>query len=165
MNKKEIIDESRLIKNPYEYTLVIPVSKYTNPKEFIKQGEDGIVVNSSFYLERVQSAKLFYSTGAKEYVYNLSDKAQRLYLYILYNLLNNKDYVQINKENYMTKNGIKAENTYREALKELIRYNFLCLTEYKTVFWINPNLFFCGNRIKKYPSNIKVIKEFGSALL
>lgn len=160
MTKLETFDESRLIKNPFEYTLSIPVTEVICANELEKDPTDGIYINKRLYFEKTPSIKLYYCDDCRTFVYNLSDKAQRLYLYILYNLKSNKDYIQINKEHYMNKQGIKSLNTYKEAEKELIRYNFILNTEYKTVFWINPNMFFAGNRVKKYAKNINVVQTW-----
>ena len=156
MTKLEEFDEKNLIKNPFEFTLQIPVTELISNIEYIKDMEEGIIVPKGIVLERTKSIKLYYCEDCKDFVANLSDKAQRLYLHILYNLLHGKDWIQINSEYYMKKNGISSINTFKNAIKELMRYSFISPTEYKTVFWINPNLFFAGNRLKKYPNNIKI---------
>ena len=50
--------------------------------------------------------------------------------------------------------GIKAINTYNEAIKELIRYGLIKDTKAVDTFWINPEFIFNGNRVKKYPKNV-----------
>jgi len=160
MNKLEVYDEKNLIKNPFEYSLQIPVTSMYSSNSLTKNMEDGVVVHKEILLEQTQSVKIYYCSDCKQYVANLSDKAQRLYLHILYTLKPNKDYIQINSEYYMKSNNIKSINTFKEALKELIRYNFIAPTEYKTVFWINPYLYFAGNRLTKYPNNIVKTKTW-----
>jgi hypothetical protein len=164
MRKLEVIDESRLVNNPYVYTLQIPVTEVTL-KDRYKEGAHNIVVNDKLYIEKLPSTKIFLSKESKEIVYNLSDKAQRMYLYVLYNLNSNKDWIQINKEMYMAKNEIKSVNTYKDSISELIRYGFLTTTEYKTVFWINPHLFFSGNRIKKFKKHTIVVSSWDQTSL
>ncbi len=156
MNKLEQFDEKVLITNPFTYTLSLAVTEVISNINYKKDPEDGLIVNASFYQEKVSSTRIYHCEDCKAFVYNLSDKAQRLYLFILYNIKTGKDYIQINDESYMAKNSIKSINTFRGARDELIRYNFILPTVYKSVFWINPNMFFNGNRLKKYPKNIEV---------
>jgi len=160
MSKKlEQYDESKLVNNPFTYSLTIPATLMTSdtfkllPPEL--QGEEGVFVKSTFYVEQTQSVRMYYCTGCKSMVYNLSDKAQRLYIYILYNLERKKDFVQINRDDYMTKNNVKSNTTYLAAVEELIRYGFIGNTMYKTVYWTNPFLFSSSDRLAKYPDKIE----------
>ncbi len=160
MSKKlEIFDESKLVNNPFTYSLVIPTTRVNSdkfnyiPSEVI--GEEGTFVLDTFHIEKTQFVRMYYCSGCKQFVYNLSDKAQRLYLYILYNLDRKKDYIQINREDYMSKNNVKSNTTYLAALEELIRYSFIGNTIYKTVYWTNPFLFSSSDRLSKYPDRIQ----------
>lgn len=162
-SKLEEFDESKLINNPFINSLLIPVTRTYSPNQYTfhspVNGEIGTFLPTGFYLDKIQSSRLYYSAGSKEMVYNLTDRAQRLYIYILYNLVKGKDYVQINKENYMKKNNIKSRITYAAAIDELIRYGFIVKTIYKTVYWTNPLLFSSSNRIKMYPNKLEVKNE------
>ena len=157
MNKIEQFDESLLISNPFSYGTYIPVTEIVSNMDFKIDPEDGIVYNKTFYLENIKSTKIYHCDSCKDIIYNLSGAAQRLYLYIIYNIKEGKDYIQINQEHFQKKNNVKSLNTYKVALKELLRYAFIASTEFKSVFWINPNLFFSGNRLKKFPGSIKEI--------
>lgn len=160
MSKKlEDFDSKTLGINPFTYSLTIPVTRMQSdafkllPADV--EGQQGTFIKDSFVVENVQTTRLYYCQGCKDMVYNLSDKAQRLFIYILYNLERKKDYVQINKDHYMRKNGIKSNTTYVNAVDELVRYGFLQLTKYKSVYWTNPFLFSSGDRIKMYPNNLE----------
>lgn len=155
----EEFDETKLVNNPFSYSLVVPVTKMYDDKLYEyhppeSEGEEGVYINASFYMEQMQHTKLYYCPGCIAMVYNLSDKAQRLFLYILYHLRRKKDYMQINKDDYMRKNNIKSNTTYLAAVEELITYGFIGNTMYKTVYWINPILFSSGDRMAKYPERI-----------
>ena len=160
MSKKlEDFDESKLINNPFTYSLLIPATKMLSdafkllPAEM--EGEEGTLIRDTFLIERTQSVRMYYCPGCKLMVYNLSDKAQRLYLYLLYNLERKRDYVQINKEDYMKKNNVKSNTTYLGAVEELTRYGFIGNTMYKTVYWTNPFLFSSSDRIAMYPDRVE----------
>lgn len=155
MNKLEQFDETILKTNPFTFTLSLPVTKIISNVSYSRSPEDGMILNSVFYQEQIESTRV-YHCKAKEDVYKLSDKAIRLYMYILYNLKSGKDFIQINEEYYMKKNGIKSINTFKAAKMDLIQNNFILPTIYKTVFWTNPNMFFNGNRLKKYPHNLNI---------
>lgn len=157
--KLEIYDETKLVNNPFSYSLTVPVIKMFDDKRYEyhpaeAEGEEGVYLKAAFYAEQMQSTKLYYCPGCIAMVYNLSDKSQRLFLYILYHLTRKKDYMQINKDDYMTKNNVKSNTTYLAAVEELLRYGFIGNTMYKTVYWINPIIFSSADRITKYPDRI-----------
>lgn len=168
MNKIEQIDEDLLKVNPFSFSLKIPVTEIMKSGEFKKVEDEelseGVILNATYYVERTQSTKIYHCENCKQMIYDLSPKAQRMYLYVLYNLKRGKDWIQINKENYMTKNNITAKNTVNDAIKELTRFGFIAPTvEYKSAYWINPTLFFSGNRLNKFPSNKEVKQSFFSS--
>lgn len=157
MKKLQEVDVNKMLHNPLAHDLVIDVTKRIDYGKMLTDKETGESIPTSSLIEKNRTAKVFYGTGAKEMVYNLSPGAKSLYLYILYNLEPNQDWIQVNVDWYMLKNSIKSINTYKEAAKELCRYLFLAATlDYKNVFWINPALFFCGNRIEKYTNKVNV---------
>lgn len=162
----EKYDPGKLVNNPYTTDLKIPVTQAVAPGQYTFEvdmddpGKPGTYVKSKgFFIDKVQSSRMYYTAGSKEKVYALSDKAQRLYLYILYNMLKSKPYIQINKQWYMKMNNVKSRITYTNALKEIIAAGFITGTQYKTVYWINPTLFTSGNRITIYPNNLEVKGE------
>lgn len=157
MKKKQEIDESKMIMNPLANDLSIVATRRIDYAQMITDEDTGELIPTTNLIEKNRNVKIFYGTGCKEMVYNLSPGAKSLYLFVLYNLEPNQDWIQINSQRYMTKNSIKSINTYKEALKELCRYLFIAPTlDYKDVFWINPMLFFCGSRINKYPDKVKI---------
>ncbi len=159
MKKQQIIDESKLGLNPLVNNLQIEATKLTDINKFVLF--EGVQVPVSTLIEKRQNTKLFYCSGCKDMVYNLSPGAKSLYLYVLYNLEGGQDWIQINVQWYMTKNSIKSINTYKEAAKELCRYLFLSKSvDYNDVYWINPMLFFSGNRIAKYSDKVVIRGEF-----
>jgi hypothetical protein len=163
MGKKlEEFDESKLMKNPFSFSLKVPVSVLTNKDAFTYlpsdvEGENGTFINKEYTVEKQQFTRIYYSPGTKAYVYNLSDKAQRLFIYIVYNLKRKQDYLQINKDDYMVKNNVKSLTTYKNAIDELIRYGFIAPTIYKTVYWTNPILFSSSDRVQMYPDNLEIV--------
>lgn len=122
----------------------------------LKVDADGAILNGSFLWDRTPKTELYHCPGCAENVANLSDKAQRLYLHILYAIQPKKDYLWLNAEYYMRRNGIKSRTTYSEAVKELIRYDFIIATHIRSVYWLNPWRFFPGSRVRQYPDRLRV---------
>ena len=156
MTKKEEFKEEELGINPFIYTLVIPVTKVVSNVDFTFDGEEGIMHNKSFYVERTKKVSLYKCESCMDNIIGLSDKALRLYTWVLLHLIPGKDYIQLNQEYYMRKNNVKSINTYKSAITELSRYAFISqVPGYKSIYWINPNIYFSGNRLNKFPNNIE----------
>ena len=158
-------DRSKMGNNPFLNDFFIPVSVLTSDTTFKvvpsnEHGENPILVKSEYVAERQQYTRLYYATGAKLLVFGLSDRAQRLYLYILMNLERKQDYIQINKDDYMRKNNIKSRTTYTEAINELSRYCIIYQSvQYKSVYWTNPKYFASSDRVAMYPKNLKTVTD------
>lgn len=152
-DEKPNIDEM-LGVNPFIQSLEIIVSAVPL-KDVYEKAEDGIILRKEIALESIPYVKLYQTVDRREIVMNLSDKAQRLLLWIMFNLKPSKDYIYINTKRYMTKNNIKAPNTFINAKKELIRYGLISTTVIQQYYWINPDFFFNGSRINKFKKNLK----------
>lgn len=157
MNRKEVIDEGTLVKNPFTYSLEIPASKLFLSETF-REDSDGVFVQQSFLYDRVNSTRVFHSQDVEASLALLSPTAIRLYVFIEQRMKVNQDWIQLNKELFMAKFKVKSEKSVNNAIKELLRYCFITSSHYSSVYWINPSILFCGDRIKKYPSNV-VIKS------
>lgn len=155
MNKVPEINEKLLTENPYKTSLAIPVRKVISNIEFAENTE-GVLVNKVFYSEVTKKVEVYIHENSRSNVENLSDKAQRLYLHLLYTIDRDCEWNYINKEFYMKKNGIKSLTTVKNAINELHRYGFIQPAPVKGVYWINPYRFFAGSRIKHFKDNLKV---------
>lgn len=156
--EKETIDESVLGTNPFSHELIVEVNKRLDSKAVIKCKETGDEVPAESLIERQKMTKLYLSAAYRDRAMNLSAGAQRMFLYILYEIDTNKDWVTILPKDYEKRAKKGTLNVYKKAIEELVRYAYLTPTLYKNVYWINPNLFFNGNRITKYKENV-VIKS------
>ena len=157
MNKLEIIDEGTLSVNPFTYSLSIRVTKSTSLGKY--KLSDSILLNDVYYYDRQQSTRLYHSRDNEEVISMLSPTSLRLFYFIANRMVKQRDWVQINKEYFMSKYGVKSINSFKDALKELQRYLVIVGTHYDTVYWVNPSFMFNGDRIKKYPSNLNVVSE------
>lgn len=162
MNKyvKPSVDETKFIANPLVgIDFKIIVNKITDSKAFTKEGN--IWLPKEYELEKENITKLYTKAENRLIISRLSSSAQRLYIWLAYELECGKDYVWINKDRFMEENFIKSVNTYKTGLEELCRYLLIypTLEAKKGYYWINPRLFFCGSRPNKYPNNVEEYKK------
>lgn len=128
--------------------------------------------------DKEQFVKL-YTTHLKAF-FELSTTAYKVLHYVLYEIQNNainKDQVLLSllkAQNFFTEQGSKISSaTFYRAMKELVEKLFLAETEQGSVYFINPKLFFNGDRvefitkftidkkqtIEKYNNDIKKLKD------
>jgi hypothetical protein len=151
MKKNKSIDQSLLGKNPFVNSLSIPVNKIKG-KNYVM--DDDVLVKEIIELEATRFTKIFVSSERRKIVNDLSSCSQRLFLWLIFEIDEGCDWVYINKDRYLKEQNL-SYNTYTKARDELIRYGFISPTVIKDVFWINPDMFFQGNRIKKYRDKIQ----------
>lgn len=163
MGRKKIrpeIDESKMGLNPfvggYEIKLEIPVRKLE--RKVTNKFDNPDV--QEFYLEVAPYTKLYEVAGGKEKMAKLPLRSKEMLLYILHYLESGQEYIWINRSEYMKMNGIKSVNTFKTAVEELSLRSYVCPhVKIKDLLWINPGLFFRGNRVDKYPNNLKIVKS------
>ena len=152
--KKPKFTEKTLGINPCVNSgFVIPVNKI----EFVDQYKldtDGLFLPLKLEVEAIPYSKIYITADRRLIISKLSSAGKELYLWILYEIESSKDYLWINKNRYMLENTTSL-NTFKKALDELIRYALLAYTVVKEVYWINPDFFFKGDRVSKYPKNVK----------
>lgn len=100
--------------------------------------------------------KLFEIAGAKAKMNDLSPRGKELLLHVMYSLRSGEDFMWLNRSEYMKSMGMSSVNTFKDAVKDLSASGYIMPHErLKDVIWINPQYFFKGNRINKYPNNLK----------
>jgi hypothetical protein len=144
--------EEELGINPSVGPLQIPVYELTSKLEFVK-GPYGKMEQKSILLESTPKTTLYITSAHRKLMSSLPTASKELLLWLLYELDSNKHSIWINKSFYMKECGI-AINTYKKALDGLIRLTYLTPTAVSNVYWINPALFFRGNRVNKYPDKL-----------
>lgn len=159
MKKLPEFKEQELGGNPFAQKLEIPVTEIVSDVDY-EADEEGVIINKKIYAEKTRKVELYIHENANNNVANLSDKAQRLYLFLLYSVNRGKDFLQINSEYYMKLNRIKSFTTYSNAVKELVRYEYIVKSCVNSVYWINPYRFFPGSRLIKYSDKKKIVQEW-----
>ena len=143
--------------NPFVGTLEIGVN-IREMKESYSFGE-GFWNNTTFTSEQARKVSLYPSKKFNYILQGLTPMSNRLLFWLVNKMKYGEDYVKINHGLFMKDFEIKSYNTYKAALGCLIKNAILASTVEKGVYWVNPNFFFCGSRVNKYPNNLKVIRD------
>jgi hypothetical protein len=147
--------------NPFKQEITVPtrnVNKYKNVFTKNKNNFEEIgFLKTKVTHEDISFTKLYHNTEYRNVLLNLSNEALKLWLYLMYSLEPNNEYVTINRP-FVTK-LLKLPNQSRLKYlleTELIAKNILRNTEDKNTFWINAEIAFHGSRIETFPENIKI---------
>lgn len=152
--KKPVIDESRLVNNPFALGLVIPVVKRTEKTKYTKL-EEGMF-NVDYYMERESPVRVYVSSVRRKLMNGLSANGHKLLHWCMQVIDVNKDWFWLNKGRYMEETGI-SYNTYKKCVEELQDSGLLSKTSINDVFWFNPEFFFRGSRKDFYSRTKGVI--------
>lgn len=137
---------NNIVVNPFVTHLSINVNISTNYKK-----RENEFIEKAIELEADRYLKLFcYDSFARNLMKNLSPCSAKLMLWIMMELLPTEDVVRINKEKFKLESGIKSTTTVLQSIKDLIDLGVITGTSEKEIYWINPAIFFSGNRIRKY---------------
>ncbi len=156
--KKPVFIESQLGANPFVKKLVIPVYTLVFEHQF-KKDKDGDFLPVKKKVDYNSVVKIYNQAERRIKIGKLPLNSKELLLWLIYELEAGKDYIWINKKRYMEEVKIKSINTYKSALSGLLHEDadLLKSTIIEDVYHINPDYFFCGDRVGKYPNNIKEI--------
>ena len=146
--------DSSLQNNPFTNNLKIVVSKLEDKTTY--QSTDGILLHKQYYFEREPYIKLYNNTIHRKLIANLSGNGIKLLFWLMFRIKRNQDYIKIDKTAYLKENKINSINTYKAAIKELQINLLICPAIIKDYYFINPCIFFSGNRIKNYSENVVI---------
>lgn len=157
MIKKPKIDPSMFLSNPLINTdFKVEVIRFSDKGSFRTDGD--IHVPNVLELEKESITKVYTKMEHRLFMSRLSVGAKSLFLWLIYEVDSGEDYLWINKVRYMSETGIRSVNTYKTAVDELSRNLFIYPSLVRDVYWINPRLFFCGSRVKKYKGHVVVYR-------
>jgi hypothetical protein len=163
MNKKKKpdINELKMGKNPFMTNIEIKCRVFDKDEHVIIKSEESINIpvgsfKNQMVVEEQSYTKLWHDVDFRNIVLKLSTNAIKLFVFIQYQLSPNKDYIWINNRLFQDSADIRMKSQYEEGVEELVRYGIITTTIYKDVYWINPLILFSGNRLKKYPDNLKM---------
>lgn len=151
--KRPNFNEGNLGVNPFVQDLEIKVSVLELRGQY-KKDKDGVYLPASREAENDTSTRVYNSSSRRLKMCKLSTSAKGLLLWLIYEADGGKDYLWLNRVRYQDENGISSPTTYRTAINELIEKGWVSRTKVGGVYWINPALFFNGNRITKFSKNV-----------
>lgn len=160
IKRKPNIIPANMGKNPFIVNEIIKARSFSKEKHYTIQTDDKINLVTGnlkeiMLVEEQHCTKLFHDVDYRNIILKLDENGMRLFLYIMYQINPNEDYVWINNTHYQSLTNV-SKKQYLEGIQNLIRYSIITTTIYQEVYFINPMIFFSGNRLKKYPDNIKV---------
>lgn len=157
--KRPDIDVKLMGKNPFMTNIQIKARSFEKSETLVKH-EDGVNhpignVRNPVLVEEQVYTKIYHDVDYRDIILGLSEKTTKLYVYITYRIQPNEDYVWLNNVHFQDLMKYKKKQ-YLQCVYELVRYGIITPTIYPDTFFINPMIFFCGNRLKKYPENLSV---------
>lgn len=161
--KKSIRNFAEFSENPFLINLNIPVvpkaNMYVKKDEAIINLSDGELKNDVLlagkrkYVDTEHFVKIF--VNEIQAIFDLSKVAQKVFGYMLSRIKYN-DLLHFDIENCITETGYKSKPPIFSAIRELLEKEFIAKTKNQFVYWINPKLFYKGDRLV-------VLKEYRKA--
>lgn len=109
--------------------------------------------------DELDSTHLFHGDQKHEdRVLKLKGAALRLMMLIMFKTSRKADRIRLFYDGYMERVGVKSRQTFYNCIKELVD-NGIIFHYRSNIYWTNPVIFCAGNRHKKYPGKVEVIKK------
>lgn len=156
---KQIREKLEGVVNPFSQELVVEVDVRLSPDAKIVDPVYGEVPLATD-LEKQKATKVYKTAAYRERTMNLSATAQRMLLFVMYEMTGSDDWVELDPAWYKEASKAGSRNMYKKGKEELVRYGYITKTEQKNVYWVNPAIVFGGNRVAKYPKNVVVKNTF-----
>jgi hypothetical protein len=162
MPKKErsIRSFEEFSENPFLVNLTIPLvpkaNMYVKKDEAIINLSDGelkndvLLAGKSRYVDAEHFVKIF--VNEIQAIFDLSKSAQKVFGYML-SRVKYDDLLHFDIENCLKETGYKSKPPMFSAIGELLEKEFIAKTKNQFVYWINPKLFYKGDRLV-------VVKEY-----
>ena len=141
-------------ENPFLRDLRIPIVPKSNvyiskDKNIvnIKTGEiddDVLLTGKRKYVDGEQFVKIF--VKEMNVIFDLSKASQKVFAYML-SKVRYDDLLILNIKECSEKTGYKSRGPIFKSLAELIQKEFIAKTKNQFVYWINPKLFYKGDRL------------------
>lgn len=161
----ERVDPKKLGPNPFLQNFSIYARKVTENKDLLQVDKVGgtvtsiagnLTVERKFMVEQTEFTKLFKISENRRCMASLSDRANSLFVWLMYTAKTTEDYIAVNVSRYRKEKNC-SHSTYVRAVNDLADAGVIMPTRYQTVLWLNPVYFFCGNRLERYSENIVTI--------
>ncbi len=150
---------SALLKTRYEVNPLVVSKEIILKERTVKVGSARELIDSStgevsnvnaIYQRKIVDSERF----AKIYIeglaktFGLSKTAMRVFQVILKSCEKDTDQIYLNFMQASKIDELLIERTYHRGLLELLKAGFVAYSDMPNKFWINPHLFFNGDRVK-----------------
>lgn len=153
-NKPRLKSLKEYDRNPFLDNLNVPIT----PKQqsFVSKNraiidtttgevdDDVLLTGRRKYVDGEDFVKIF--VKEMEAIFDLSKSGQRVFTYML-SKIKYDDHFIFNMEECLEKTGYKSRTPVFKSLTELIQKEFIAKTKNQFVYWINPKLFYKGDRL------------------
>lgn len=158
MSKKNPpLDPTKLKHNPFAQDLIIPAIEWTDCGKFVWNEDLKKMVSASAVIEQEKYTRVYRKAGLRDHTMKLSPTALKLLMWMMQDIEDGNDWVRVMPEWYAKHGGKGASRTqYTKAVEELSTEGFICKTQYKYTYWVNPAIMCGGNRVDKYPDKVIV---------
>lgn len=136
-------------KNPFLGSFEINCGYSKPSKEKSEEHLSSITFTLMEYDRRVS----VYQEDLMQVVTKFSGSTHLVFFYVLAHLSDNSEVIQLLENKVTFECGISS-STYRRALEQLKELNVLVKKRVKNMYWINPALFFRGQRYRSFPNSI-----------
>lgn len=142
---------------PRELVLKERTVKVGSARELIDISTGEVTNVNAIYQRKIvdqeRFAKIYLDGVAK--TFGLSKTAQRVFQIILKVCEKDTDRIYLNFMSATKHDEGLLERTYHRGLLELLEAGFLAYSDLPNMFWINPHLFFNGDRVKFITEYVK----------
>lgn len=159
-------ENQRSVKIRYETNPLVKPREMVMKERTVKVGsarelldtETGVVTNvNAIYQRKIVDSEKFakiYLDGVAR-TFGLTKTAQRVFQIILQVCEKDTDSLWLNFMLATKLDDKLQERTYHRGLLELLKCGFLAYSDVPNKFWINPHLFFNGDRVKFITEYVK----------
>lgn len=160
--------EVKISKVRYEKNPLVHVRELVFKERTVKVGsardlvdvDTGEVSNvNAIYQRKIVDAERFakvYLEGLSK-TFGLSKSSQRVFQSILKLCGKDTDSIWLNFMTVSKADPDIPESTFYRGLKELLKHGFIAYSDIPNKFWINPHLFFNGDRVKFITEYVKAV--------
>jgi DNA-dependent RNA polymerase auxiliary subunit epsilon len=159
-----------VLKTKYELNPLIEPKELVFKERTVKVGSARDLVDLStgevsnvnaIYQRKIVDSERFakiYLEGLAQ-TFGLSKTALRVFQIILKSCEKDTDQIYLNFMSASKIDDLLIERTYHRGLLELLKAGFIAYSDLPNKFWINPHLFFNGDRVKFITEYVKKSNE------
>lgn len=149
--------ENNPLLNPHEISLKERTIKVGSSRELIDTSTGEVSNINAVYQRKTVDSERFakiYLEGVSK-TFGLSKTAQKVFQVILQCCDKDTDKLYLNFMVVSKHDDSIAERTYHRGLLELLKAGFIAYSDLPNMLWINPHLFFNGDRVRFITEYVK----------